>query len=129
MQAVRSTREQVAFFLLFAILGALAFWLVRAYLDLFAFSMVVVIVLKPLYDKVLGWVRGRKTIATILTIIAFFVAIVIPLWISVDIISNQLSTMSGQMQSSAPVPTLEQLHLPPVVQEQVKGVGRDVAVR
>jgi hypothetical protein len=37
MLTQRSLREQVAFYLFLAILGGLAFWLIRDYLDIIAF--------------------------------------------------------------------------------------------
>ena len=71
--------HHVAFALLFAIVGLLTFWLVRPYLDIIAFSLMSVIVLKPLYDWVLPHVGGRRGLATALTVTLFLLAVIAPL--------------------------------------------------
>lgn len=51
------SRSRITFFILFAIMGILMFWLIRAYLGVIAFSFVTVIVLRPLYNRFLRWCR------------------------------------------------------------------------
>ena len=66
----RSLRELIAFYLLFAAVSGLAFWLVHSYLDIIAFSLTAVIILKPVYDRMLRWLGGRVALAVALTICA-----------------------------------------------------------
>jgi len=53
-------QDQIAFFVLFALIGILVFWLIRSYLDTIALSFMMVIVLKPLYDWLLGGYAGAR---------------------------------------------------------------------
>src|SRR5690348_316172 len=79
----RSTlQELVAFYLLFAVIAGLAFWLVHSYLDIIAFSLTAVIILKPVYDRLMIWTHGRAGLAATLTICAFFLAVIVPLAIA-----------------------------------------------
>jgi predicted PurR-regulated permease PerM len=93
-----TTRDQVGFYLLFAVLVVLSFWLIRSYLDIVAFSLMAVVIVKPLYDRILLWVRGRAGLAVALTLVAIAVVIVVPLWIAINIVSSQLSALVANMQ-------------------------------
>jgi predicted PurR-regulated permease PerM len=93
-----TTREQVGFYLLLAVLVALSFWLIRSYLDIIAFSLMAVVIVKPLYDRILRWVRGRTGLAVSLTLVAIALAIVVPLWLAMNIISGQLQEFIAVMQ-------------------------------
>src|SRR5947208_14490806 len=72
-----SLQELIAFYLLFAAVAGLAFWLVHSYLDIIAFSLTAVIILKPLYDRVLTQVGGRAGLAEMLTLCAFLLAVIV----------------------------------------------------
>jgi predicted PurR-regulated permease PerM len=97
MIAQRSLSNRVAFFLLFAAIGLLTFWLVQSYLDIIAFSLMSVIVLKPLYDRVLPRVGSRAGLATGLTIAAFFLAVVVPLFAALSVVVAQASSLIASM--------------------------------
>lgn len=92
------TRDQVGFYLLLAVLAALSFWLIRAYLDIIVFSLMTVIILKPVYDRLLRWVGGRAGLAVTLTLVAFILAIVVPLWIAGSVILSQVRTLIADAQ-------------------------------
>ncbi len=94
------TRDLVAFYLLVAVLAALSFWLIRSYLDIIAFSLMTVIILKPVYDQLLRWAGGRSGLAVILTLVVFALAVVIPLWIAGRVIAGQLSALIASAQGS-----------------------------
>jgi predicted PurR-regulated permease PerM len=89
----RTTREQVGFYLLLAALGALSFWLIRPYLDIIAFSLMTVVIVKPLYDRILRWVRGRAGLAVALTLVVIALIIVVPLWLAMKVIAGQLGEL------------------------------------
>ena len=94
----RRLRELIAFYLLFAAVAGLAFWLVHSYLDIIAFSLTAVIILKPLYDRVLLRVGGRVGLAATLTICAFFLAVIIPLAIALSIVVGQAASILAAVQ-------------------------------
>jgi predicted PurR-regulated permease PerM len=102
-------RELIAFYLLFAAVAGLAFWLVRSYLDIIAFSLTAVIILKPLYDRVLLQVRGRVVLAAMLTICTFFLAVIIPLAIALSIVVGQAASMLDTVQPGADLLSTEQI--------------------
>ena len=54
-----SKQDQIAFSVLFNLIGILVFWLIRSYVGTIALSLMMVIILKPLYDWLLGRLRGR----------------------------------------------------------------------
>jgi predicted PurR-regulated permease PerM len=98
MLKAQSIKDQVAFYLLLAVLAALTFWLIRAYLDIIAFSLMTVIIIKPLYDRLLRWLGGRAGLAVILTLVLFALAVVVPLWIAARVIVGQLSALIASAQ-------------------------------
>ncbi len=95
-----STKNQLFFYAFFATLGVLFLWLVNFYLDIIAFSLMMVIILKPVYDFSLRLLRGRSGLATTLTIIIFCLAIIIPSWLALRVISNQAALMAESLGAS-----------------------------
>lgn len=63
------SRSQITFYILFTLTGALVFWLVRAFLGVIALSFVTVIIIRPLYVRLLRWCRGWEKVAMTLTIL------------------------------------------------------------
>src|SRR3954447_20903473 len=96
---MRQTRsDQVGFYLLLAVLVALSFWLIRPYLDIIAFSLMTVVIVKPMYDRILGWVRGRAGLAVALTLVVIALVLIVPLWLAMNVISGQLGELVATMQ-------------------------------
>lgn len=60
MSRYQVARDHVAFYLLLEVLAAPAFWLIRSYLDIITLSLMAVIVVKPLYDRLLRSVGDRS---------------------------------------------------------------------
>ncbi len=104
-----SLQELIAFYLLFAAVAGLAFWLVHSYLDIIAFSLTAVIILKPLYDRVLRGVGGRAGLAATLTICVFFLAVIVPLAIALSIVAGQAASMLASVQPGTDLLSTEQL--------------------
>lgn len=71
-------KSRNTFYILFAIVGFLLFWLIRAYLGVVAFSFVTVIVLTPLYHHFLRWCKGWVKLAITLTLL---VGLALPLFL------------------------------------------------
>jgi predicted PurR-regulated permease PerM len=105
----RGIREQIAFYLLFATVTGLAFWLVHSYLDIIAFSLTAVIILKPLYDRVLSRVGGRVALAVTLTIVIFFLAVIVPLALALSIVAGQAATVLDSVDPGADLISQEQI--------------------
>ena len=94
-----SSQSKVFFFLLLALIFVITFMLLKPYLGVMVFSMVVVVVTKPFFDLILRWVGGRKGLATTLTIIALGLAVLIPVLFVVDITVRQASVLAQDVSA------------------------------
>ncbi len=90
------------------ILASLGLWLASGYLDTIVFSLVMVIILKPMYDFFARWLKGRAGLATTATLIVLFLALIIPGWLVLSVVTHQLGVIiqSYSAQSGQP-PTFE----------------------
>ncbi len=88
------------FYLLLVIVFWITYILLKPYLGVVVFSIITVIVFKPVYDLILEWVSGRKGIATTLTIVAIFLAVLIPVAIILNITVNQAMLLAGDISST-----------------------------
>jgi predicted PurR-regulated permease PerM len=100
MQEKYSLQNRVFFYIILVILGALGFWLVRGYMDIIVFSLTMVIILKPVYDFFQRRLKLGAGLATTATLIALVLAIIIPGWIMVRIVTNQISAMTESLSPS-----------------------------
>jgi len=136
----QSKQDQIAFFVLFALIGILVFWLIHSYLDTIALSFMMVIVLKPLYDWLLGRLHGRAGAAATLTVGGFCLIVIIPLWFAWSMIASQLSTMITSQQGFGGTTALvdsinqtlerflgEKAQITPAIQEQVRQIISNAA--
>ena len=80
MTNTADARSQITFFILFAIIGILMVWLMRAYLGVIAISFVTVIALKPLYNRFLRWCKGWEKLAMTLTLLVGLALPLLVLW-------------------------------------------------
>lgn len=82
MSNQQGQRGKIFFFGLFAVLALLTFIILRPYVGAIAISLVTVTMLKPLYDWFMRhrWINGRPRLATPVTLITFFLLIIIPVW-------------------------------------------------
>jgi predicted PurR-regulated permease PerM len=86
-------QNKVFFYIVLVILGALGFWLVRGYMDIIVFSLTMVIILKPVYDFFQQRLKLGDGLATTATLLALVLAIIIPGWIMLRIVTNQVTAM------------------------------------
>jgi predicted PurR-regulated permease PerM len=102
-------QNKVFFYVIMTVLGALGLWLISGYLGIIVFSLVMVIILKPVYDFFERLLKGRAGLATTATIVALFLAILIPSWIMLRIVTNQVNTIieSFTFSESGELLTLE----------------------
>jgi predicted PurR-regulated permease PerM len=88
-------RSQIFFYILFALIAGLVLWLVRSYLDIIVFSLMMVIILKPVHDAFLYWLRGRTGLATLMTLLTFFMVVIIPAWLMLRVTSEQVIAIAA----------------------------------
>ena len=74
-------RGRLFFFGLFAVLAIFVIYILHPYIGVILTAFVTVIILHPVYDYFLNrkWVRNKSSVATTLTLIAFFLIIIVPL--------------------------------------------------
>jgi len=84
-----SSRNKTFFYLLLLFTGYVAYTLLRPYLGVIVFSMVVVIVFRPLYRRYLRWFKRRQGPAIALTLVTIFVVILIPTALVVQVTADQ----------------------------------------
>jgi predicted PurR-regulated permease PerM len=90
---------RVFFYLLLAFVFLITFILLRPYLGVVVFSLITVVIFKPLYDRIEKWVGGRKGLATTLTIVAMFLAVLIPVLFVLNITVNQASVLLADLRA------------------------------
>jgi predicted PurR-regulated permease PerM len=93
-------QNKIFFYTILVILGALGFWLVRGYLDVIVFSLTMIIILKPVYDFFQRRLRLGPGLATTATLIALVLAIIIPGWFMIRIVTNQITAMTESFTPS-----------------------------
>ena len=81
------------FFILLVAVFLATYFLLKPYLGVVVFSVITVVIFKPVYDWILKKVGGRIGWATTLTILAIFLAVLIPALIVVNITVNQAITL------------------------------------
>jgi predicted PurR-regulated permease PerM len=86
-------RQRLFFFVVFAILILLTLTLLRPFLTVVIVSLISVIMLKPVYNFFLRWkwLKGRKRLASTLTLVALFAIVIIPVLLIVQLTVSQLS--------------------------------------
>ena len=84
-----NSRNKTFFYLLLLFTGYVAYTLLRPYLGVVVFSMVVVIVFRPLYRRYLQWFKRRQGPAIALTLVTISVVILIPTALVVQITADQ----------------------------------------
>ncbi len=82
---------------MFALVIWAAYRLFEPYLDVVVFSVVMVVIFKPLYDFIEKQVGGRKGLATTLTIAILFLAILIPVIFVINITVNQARVLAQDL--------------------------------
>jgi predicted PurR-regulated permease PerM len=104
-------KGRVFFFGLFALLAIAVLYIISPYLGVIAISLVTVTLLKPLFDWFMRhrWINGRSRIATTVTLITFFLIIVVPIYIIGSILIDQANEFLDQIQSEEVEYSLENL--------------------
>jgi len=87
------------FFILLVAVFLATYFLLKPYLGVVVFSVITVVIFKPVYDWILKRVGGRKGWATTLTILTIFLAVLIPALIVVNITVNQAITLVRDMSA------------------------------
>lgn len=96
-----SVENRVFFYLVLAVLAGLGLRLVNGYLDIIVFSLVMVIILKPVYSFFERTLWGKAGLAVVATLIVLVLAVFIPGYIMLSIVTNQVNTMLQSFDLSA----------------------------
>jgi len=88
----------------FLVLIILAFLLIKPFFSAVVISLISVILLKPLYNYFLGvkWVKERPRLSVSLTLLSFFLMIVIPLFFLVYLTATQLAGALAELGTIDP---------------------------
>ena len=95
-----SLQNQIFFFGLFAAITVAMLWLIGSYLGVIAFSLVMVIILKPVHRFLMRHLGNRSGLATLLTLLFFFAMVILPAWIIISVTGNQLQTLRAELSPS-----------------------------
>jgi len=93
-----SMQNQVFFYGLFALVVFLTLLLIHPYFGVIAFGLLMVVILKPVFDLFMRWVKGRAGIATLLTLVTFFLALIIPGWLLIQLATSQVDDLVGDLE-------------------------------
>lgn len=93
-------QNKVFFYAIMAVLGALGLWLVSGYLGVIVFSLVMVIILKPVYDFFEIRLKMPGGLATAATLVALVLILFIPGWLALRVVSNQISEITDSLAIS-----------------------------
>lgn len=89
-------RYRKAFLLLLLVfISALFISMIRPFLMTILMAAIGSALAQPLYSKFVGWVRGRRALASILTLIIILLVVVIPLLVVLGIVAAQAVKVSG----------------------------------
>jgi predicted PurR-regulated permease PerM len=70
---------QKGFFVALLLFVTLAFlWLIRGFLQPIFWAVAFAIVIAPLYDRILTWMRGRENLAALVTVVLVVVLVILP---------------------------------------------------
>jgi len=89
-----NTQNRVFFYLLLLFTAYVAYTLLKPYLGVLVFTIVLVIVFRPVYRHYLKWFRRRQGPAIALTIVTIFVVMLIPTTLIAEITVNQAIALS-----------------------------------
>jgi len=96
-------RTRIFFVVSFLTLLILSFIVIRPFLTVIIFTLILVIVLKPAYNYFLSrkWMKGHKRLAATVTLIVFVLAILIPVFLILKITVSQLSGIVENFDSAS----------------------------
>jgi predicted PurR-regulated permease PerM len=87
--------------LFFAALALVVVAMIYPYLGVLFFSLIMVFILKPFYDRMLGWMGGRSGLAVSLTLLITIIAPLVVLGGSVALVYRQLAGLATSIPTTA----------------------------
>jgi predicted PurR-regulated permease PerM len=90
-------QNKVVFYGIFAVLSVAIFWLISDYIGVIAFSMVMVIILRPVHVFLMRHLGDRTGLSTMLTLLFFFAVVIIPAWGIISVTVNQLQELAAEL--------------------------------
>ncbi|MBN1218667.1 MAG: AI-2E family transporter [Anaerolineae bacterium] len=94
-----SVQSRIFFYILLVVVFWVTYILLKPYLGVVVFSVITVVIFKPVYDLILRCVGGHKGLATTLTIIGVLLAVLVPALIVINITLNQASLLVQDVSS------------------------------
>lgn len=84
-------RLQVVTFLIgFGLVTLLVTFLIKGYLTLLAFGIVLAILCNPVYRRVLRYVKNKEAIASLVTVIVVLLVVMVPIWLFGQLFFNEI---------------------------------------
>jgi predicted PurR-regulated permease PerM len=90
-------QNKVVFYGIFAVLSIAILWLISDYIGVIAFSMVMVIILRPVHVFLMRHLGDRTGLSTMLTLLFFFAVVIIPAWGIISVTVNQLQELAAEL--------------------------------
>jgi predicted PurR-regulated permease PerM len=100
-------QNQLFFFGLFASLAVAVLWLIGNYIGVIAFSLVMVIILKPVHRFFMRHMGDRSGLATLLTLLLFFAVFIVPGWFIVSAAGSQLEALRADLSAGTEAVSIE----------------------
>ncbi len=88
-----SLQNKIFFYGIFAVLTVAMLWLIGSFVGVIAFSLVMVIVLRPVHLFLMRHMGNRSGLATLLTLLLFFAVLIVPTFAIVSVTIDQLEAL------------------------------------
>jgi predicted PurR-regulated permease PerM len=91
----RLFRERIFFFAMVLVLIVIAFFLIKPFITAILFALAMVVILKPLYNRLLQarWIRGNEKRAAGTTLVIFLLVIAIPVFLVISAALSQAASL------------------------------------
>lgn len=94
--------SRIFFFIAFLVLLVLSFFVIRPFGTVIIFTLILIIVLKPLYNYLLGtkWLNGRKRLTATATLLIAVVVVLLPIILLISMTISQLTSALAEIDST-----------------------------
>ena len=94
-----ASQGKTFFYALLILVFLVTYILLQPYLGVVIFSVVIVVIFKPIYDRIERWLGGHKAWATTVTLLAIFLAVLIPVLFIINVTVNQAQVLAEDISS------------------------------
>ncbi len=96
---INTEEGKTFFYILLAVALFISYFLLEEYIATIAFSFVVVLMFRPVYDRYFRWFGCRRSIATAVTLVTIFLTLLIPVFLIINITVNQALEFQGEIST------------------------------